>query len=229
LAEEVKEPWENVLRDPVSLGKLGGESEIESGSEGARRTVNRAATLRRIAAHWRIHHTAVDAADAKRACEAAEAAIGEAEANLPLLHPYLLGSIARLGGAMGERGDAISAEGLYRSATDDLRKVAHGDADKALLSWRPSATIELHSALLAYSSLLKRLQWNGKKRVADARAVEEEAASLTDGQMSQVFATAAARGHSRGNGVAGGALEEWYHATLGVDFLRLFQEQDEQC
>jgi hypothetical protein len=132
-------------------------------------------------------------------------------------------------------------------------------------SWRPSAAIELHSALLAYASLLSRLEWNGKPRVVAAAAVRAQAEELTQGDMAEVLATAAAQGKGSGNGgaaagksgkgvaggggigvtgggvsgkggaggvgsvsgVAVGAMEGWYGATLGLDLMRLIMEEVE--
>lgn len=125
-AAEVTAPWEAVLRvvEEVHGGQSGGQGGGgEEGSDGA------SWVLRGVAAHWRLHHAAVDASDSKRSREAAEAAAELAKAYLPPLHPCLLGSVARLGLVMAEAGDAISAEGLYRSATDDLAKVVAGGAD----------------------------------------------------------------------------------------------------
>lgn len=83
--------------------------------------------------------------------------------------------------------------------------------------------MELHSSLLAYASLLSRIEWNGKSRVAAAAALYSQAQQLAAGEMAQVLATAAAREHV--SGVAGGAVEMWYGATTGLDMMHLVWQQ----
>jgi hypothetical protein len=126
-AEEMTSPWEAVIRAGGDGG--GGEGGVAGQGDGA------SWVLRGIAAHWRLYQSALDASDEPRCRGAAVAALELAAEHLPPLHPCVLGSVARLGAAFAEAGDGISAEGLYRSATDDLAKVVAGGADETKVGY----------------------------------------------------------------------------------------------
>mmetsp|Transcript_3125 Transcript_3125/g.9888 ORF Transcript_3125/g.9888 Transcript_3125/m.9888 type:complete len:130 (+) Transcript_3125:152-541(+) len=124
---------------------------------------------------------------------------------------------------MGEVGDAISAEGLYRSAIDDLEACSHslaggggGGGGEARDEWSPAAAVELSLALSGYGALLSRLQWNGKARTAEGRRHLDRAAEVRAGACSQLFAP-----HASDWG--GGALEPWHTATLADDYFELLR------
>ena len=70
------------------------------------------------------------------------------------------------------RGDAVTAEGLYRSAIDQLE--SEGSADTGTLGARRT----LRDALLEFSELCGRLTMNGKPRTTETERLRERAAAL---------------------------------------------------
>ncbi len=174
------------------------------------------AELREMAARRRLGSLGLRRADAEGRDAAhthlqAAVKVGEGLVGRPPLvppdadgarHPLLLDALGALAEVYAERGDAISAEGLYTTAVDGLHARASTSAAHARL---------LLPTLRSYAALLSRLEWNGKPRTSDAARVSAQADALRDTYPGLLG--------DGGEDRPRGGIELWLEATLGVDYL----------
>ena len=126
---------------------------------------------------------------------------------MPPSHPLLPHALGHLALALTAEGEFVTAEGLYRSATDTLTG-AGGDAGAHAM---PASHVPLLLPTLeAFASLLERLETNGKPRLAEAAQVRERARMLRVSYASALPTCTDA-------GWLG--LEPWYAASCDVDWL----------
>lgn len=80
----------------------------------------------------------------------------------------------RLAACYTARGDAITAEGLYRACEErDIFPAATAEDGATALS--PAARQHVRGAVLIdFAALLRRLEWNGQPRTAEAQAAERK-------------------------------------------------------
>ena len=74
------------------------------------------------------------------------------------------------------RNDPITAEGLFRACLDKTSAdafAAPSEADVPAFSPAERQCLQ-RNAMLAYASLLQRVEWNGRRRTADAEAVHQQ-------------------------------------------------------
>ena len=163
--EAAREIW-------ISLAADGGGEGGGEGAAGVPLPAEHARALREVALKLRLGASWLRSGDAAASRDACTAAADLCEERLPPLHPLLPHTLGHLALALTAEGEFVTAEGLYRSATDTLSG-AGGDAAVPV-----SHVPLLLPTLEAFATLLQSLETNGKPRCAEADQMRERARVL---------------------------------------------------
>mmetsp|Transcript_6567 Transcript_6567/g.17011 ORF Transcript_6567/g.17011 Transcript_6567/m.17011 type:complete len:403 (-) Transcript_6567:304-1512(-) len=151
---------------------------------------------RQIATLWRLGRVQLATGSVSDARSTLASAVDLCDEHAPWLLPTALGDLAKVLTADGE---FVAAEGLLRSAVDGVMR---GQATT------PVEAAYLMPALQGYADLLRRLETNGKPRLAEAANVSGVIAALLEAHPEVLQAGREWRG-----------LESWYSQSCEVDWL----------
>jgi len=136
--------------------------------------------------------------------------VNRAKTELGAEHPLFFSSLAQLAACAAAKGEAITAEGLFRSATDGLRQ----GGPKSAMHRRV-----MPAALDSFAELLQQLSWNGKRRSAEAEHFMLEAATLRSSLSASLSLSTGSEERSHEPQVEWIGLEPWYEQSFTFDFL----------
>ena len=213
---EASAAWVDV-RDRVPLAPAAGAMDAHDGDA----SPSAAAAMRAVSACVRLGRLRISGGEMESGEEELKAGIALCERFLPADHPLLAHTVAELGRAFAAKGEPVTAEALFRSATDAM--LAPPDPSRPAASPRSVAHAQLLlPAAESFAQMLEALEWNGKLRTAEADRLREQARCVRAACPQQL----AGRPAAHGVGVWLG-LEPWYGATFDVDFLALCAAPDE--